>query len=80
MAYTDSRCDLVEVREQWRVYVPSERSWDKAVRELEKAIRPERTIYYQPGTYTGKQGHQMTLMSWELTKGEDQLPFSYPDW
>jgi hypothetical protein len=80
MAYTDSRCDLVEVREQWRVYVPSERSWDKAVKELEKAIRPEKTSYYQPGAYTGKQGHQMTLMSWELTKGEDQLPCSYPDW
>lgn len=80
MAYTDSRCDLVEVREQWRVYVPSERSWNKAVNELEKAIKPEKTSFYQPGAYTGKQGHQMSLISWELTRGEDQLPFSYPDW
>lgn len=80
MAYTDSRCDLVEVREQWRVYVPSERSWDKAVRELEKAIRPERTSFCLAKAYTGRQSYQMDLMSWELTKGEDQLPCSYPDW
>lgn len=80
MAYTDSRCDLVEVREQWRVYVPSERSWNKVVGWLEQMIRPEKTSFYKPGMLARQQGYQMDLMSWELTKGEDQLPCSYPDW
>jgi hypothetical protein len=80
MAYTDSRCDYVQVTELWRVYVPSERSWDKAVRELEKTIKPTKTSFYRPGVLARQQGHQMDLMSWELTKGENQLPCSYPDW
>lgn len=80
MAYTDSRCDYVQVTELWRVYVPSERSWDKAVRELEKSIKPVKTNFYRPGVLARQQGYQMDLMSRELTKGEDQLPCSYPDW
>jgi hypothetical protein len=80
MAYTDSRCDFVEVTELWRVYVPSERSWNKAVRELEKAIKPEKTSFYRSGLLARNHGHQMDLMNWQLTKGEDQLPCSYPDW
>lgn len=80
MSYKDSRCDFVEVREVWRVLVPSERSWNKAVNELEKSIKPVKTSFYEAGRYTGRQGYQMDLMSWQLTKGEDQLSSSYPDW
>jgi hypothetical protein len=29
---------------------------------------------------TQKTGHQIDLMHWQLTMGEDELPFSYPDW
>jgi hypothetical protein len=79
MAYTDSRCDYVEVRELWRVYVPSERSWNKAVRELETKIRPVTEHYYQT-SFPRKSGHQIDLMHWQLTAGEDQLQSHYPDW
>jgi hypothetical protein len=63
----------------WRVFVPSQRAWDRTVRELPAMLEPEQTSFYRPRV-ANKTGHQIDLMQWSLTMGEDELPFSYPDW
>jgi hypothetical protein len=42
-------------------------------------LEPEKQSFYRPRV-TQKTGHQIDLMHWQLTMGEDELPFSYPDW
>jgi hypothetical protein len=42
-------------------------------------LEREKTSFYRPRV-ANKTGHQIDLMHWELTMGEDELPFSYPDW
>jgi hypothetical protein len=49
------------------------------VRELPGLLEPEKTSFYRPRV-ANKTGHQIDLMHWQLTMGEEELPFSYPDW
>lgn len=79
MGYKDSRCDYVEVVQLWRVYVPSERAWNKTIRELPGMIQPQKQHFYQPRV-ASRIGHQIDLLHSQLTVGEDQLSSSYPDW
>jgi hypothetical protein len=79
MGYNDSRSGYATVISLWRVFVPSERVWDRTVRELPAMLKPEKESFYRPRV-TNKTGHQVDLVQWELTVDESQLPFSYPDW
>jgi hypothetical protein len=79
MNYNASRSDYAMTIGLWRVFVPSERAWGRTVKELPAMLEPERTSFYRPRV-ANKTGHQVDLMQWSLTMGEDQLPFSYPDW
>jgi hypothetical protein len=79
MGYNDSKSGYALVTSLWRVFVPSERAWDRTVRELPAMLKPEKENFYRPRV-TNKTGHQVDLVQWELTMGEGQLPFSYPDW
>jgi hypothetical protein len=79
MGYNDSKSGYALVTSLWRVFVPSERAWDRTVRELPGMLEPEKQSFYRP--HAGhRSGHQIDLMHWELTMGENELPFSYPDW
>lgn len=80
MSYKDSRCDYIETTSLWRVYVPSERSWNRAVNALVKIIKPEKTSFHEHRNCRGHNGYQAALVHWQLTKGEDHLSSSYPDW
>lgn len=80
MSYKDSRCDYIESTSLWRIYVSSERSWNRAADELTKIIKPEKESFYEPRNCRGNNGYQASLVSWQLTKGENQLSSSYPDW
>ena len=79
MDYNASRSDIALTMGLWRVFVPSQRAWDRTVRELPAMLEPEQTSFYRPRV-ANKTGHQIDLMQWSLTMGEDELPFSYPDW
>jgi hypothetical protein len=79
MDYNASKSDYALTIGLWRVFVPSERAWDRTVRELPGMLEPEKQSFYRPRV-TQKTGHQIDLMHWSLTMGEDELPFSYPDW
>jgi hypothetical protein len=79
MDYKASRTEYVLTMGWWRVFVPSERGWNLAVRNLPSMLKPEKAIFYKPRDRNGI-GHQIDLMQWGLTMGEDELPFSYPDW
>jgi len=79
MNYNASKSGYALVTSLWRVFVPSERAWDRTVRELPGMLEPEKQSFYRP--HAGhRSGHQVDLMHWELTMGENELPFSYPDW
>jgi hypothetical protein len=79
MNYNASKSGYALVTSLWRVFVPSERAWDRTVRELPGMLEPEKQSFYRP--HAGhRSGHQIDLMHWELTMGENELPFSYPDW
>jgi hypothetical protein len=79
MNYNASRSDFALTMGLWRVFVPSQRAWDRTVRELPAMLEREQTSFYRPRV-ANKTGHQIDLMQWSLTMGEDELPFSYPDW
>lgn len=79
MDYNASKSDYALTIGLWRVFVSSERGWNRAVRDLPSMLKPEKQSFYCPrGGH--RTGHQIDLMHWQLTMGEDELPFSYPDW
>jgi hypothetical protein len=79
MDYNASKSDYALVTGLWRVFVPSERGWNKAVQKLPGLLKPAKESFYSPHA-VHRTGYQLDLMHWQLTVGEDELPFCYPDW
>jgi hypothetical protein len=79
MGYNDSRTGYVTVVSQWRVFVPSERVWNRTVRELPGMLKPPKESFYRPRV-AAHTGHQIDLLDWHLTMEDKEPVCCYPDW
>jgi hypothetical protein len=79
MGYNDSRTGYAMVTSIWRVFVPSERAWNRTIKELPALLKPPRESLYRPRV-AGQTGHQIDLMHWHLSSAEGPAPSCYPDW